>query len=306
MTQSSPPFIVIHANAAYVRLTGIDSHVVVGKAISEVLIIKMNAAERLEDPQQQQQQQQSEEQQRNLYHGGGTDINNPNHRGARNRGRNEIGLERLVASSGFGQYHDVQVTTKNHQMIGRNVTVVTEGQATNTPMTASRRGSGEGTNGSIAFDENVACVQCRASIAPIISASSSMDYPSGSQKEKDAKRQKHLHYNVPDQLTHRRYLPLQLVTHYVIQLQPLDEDCDEPDSAESLSSNPGSTESVEAHLLGLTKDELHRQRAVTGLESDQINQHNPLPAEDSQQETIREDISTAESSTTRKPVVAVG
>lgn len=32
--QASPPFLVVHTNAAYSRLTGIDSHAVVGKSIT--------------------------------------------------------------------------------------------------------------------------------------------------------------------------------------------------------------------------------------------------------------------------------
>jgi hypothetical protein len=265
--------VVIHANAAFVRLTGIDSHLVVGKPISELLIIRMNASERLDDTQQPDEQR----------HHGDTSFQR-----ARNRGRNEIGLERLVASSGFGQYHEVQVRTKQHHMIGRNVTVVNEGQSTQNLMTAW-------SDGSIDFDEQV-FVQCKASIAPIVSATSSLDYPFGTKTDKDGKRQKNFHHHVSDQSSYRRFLPLQLVTHYVIQLQPLDEACERQDSVDSLSSNSHSIESVEAKLLGLSKDELHRQRAATSLIE-----------EDNQQEVRQdEDISTAESSATKLPVAAVG
>lgn len=35
--QAGPPFLVVHTNAAYSRLSGIDSHTVVGKTISSLL-----------------------------------------------------------------------------------------------------------------------------------------------------------------------------------------------------------------------------------------------------------------------------
>lgn len=39
VVNASPPFLVVHTNAAYCRLSGIDSHAVIGKPISSLLSI---------------------------------------------------------------------------------------------------------------------------------------------------------------------------------------------------------------------------------------------------------------------------
>jgi hypothetical protein len=286
---------VIHTNAALIRLTGIDSHTVVGKPISELLIIKMNASERIDDTQQQREEQ-----------GTSNHGDTSSHR-TKNRGRQEIGFDRLVVSSGLGQFHVVQVRMKQHHMIGRNVTIVMEGQTKNSSAANSARQPSRGERGSSEsahFEDQLASIQCRASIAPIVSATSSLDYANGIKIDKESKRVKLF----ADQSSHRRYLPSQLVTHYVIQLQPLDETSEKQGIEESLSSNSGSRQLMEARLLGIPKDELRRKDLTADCPSGSIDQLNAIIRTEGQQQDTGhdEDASNTESSTNKLHVAAVG
>jgi len=309
----------VHTNAAYSRLTGIDSHSVVGKPITALLSIPDN-----------------------LITDSGTSNNNEAHQPpdettsagpaasrdaadqlaaaaaagrarASQQNQRSVGLERLVAASGFGRLHVMQVHSKPHQMMGKNVTVVQNDSA---PRPGPRAGGSlsqnpeDGSNDasltSSGYENSrrgdVFTLKCRSSIAPVVSTPSAVESFSvvsdrDATAHHNAKRRKvnehEAHGRKPKELVnHRRHhINLrQVITHYVIQLQP-QEHATKQGSEESLSSN---STSVEARLLGLTKVELQKQRLAVGA----------ALAQD--QEVQPDDGIGSETTDTREPVSAIG
>ena len=285
-----PPFLVVHTNAAYSRLTGIDSHIVVGKPISSLLSIQDGGA--LSSARGNDEGQVAATDGDN-----NSSVNSPSRNtqssdlaaaAAAGRARAEVssrhvsrdvGLERLVASSGFGHLLAVQVTTKPHQMVGRNLTIL-QGATTGR---AALNNRDEGSNAtsltsSCAGGASVRLLGCRASIAPVVSSSEAVGGTMVTDKESDGqqKSKRRKHHNGADQDAHRRTAATntpphnrrhnhrQVVTHYVIQLENDEGTAHKQGSAGSLSSD---STSVEARLLGLSKSQLHRQRAVASLQS---------------------------------------
>lgn len=312
VTQATPPFLVIHTNAAFCRLTGIDSHLVVGKAISCLMTIQLNNSERLEN---MQQDQQDDENNSNMNRDS-TNQSDIQSAPTRLRDRKEIGLERLIASSGFGQYHIVHVKTKQHHMVGRNVTIVKDGPLISNLSVSNQKSGYENASVTSSSDGKAGLIPCRSSIAPIVSSSSAtIEYNNVLKTEKDYKRPKYHHYeqsdrkrqsSIGDNSNHRKYQPLQLVTHYVIQLQPPDETPGKIGSIESLSSNSAS---VEAQLLGLSKEAVQQQRIAVSLPYISNQAHEEIDDTLINHDTGGqgdEEMSTAESSATKLHVTAVG
>ena len=87
-----------------------------------------------------------------------------------------------------------------------------------------------------------------------------------------------------------------LITHYVIQLEPFEGAVQKLGGIESHSST---STTVEAHILGLTKSELRRQRMRTAP---------PLPLQDGTDRPAEndEDELESDSSEQREPVSAIG
>lgn len=264
---------MVHTNAAFSRLTGIDSHAVIGKPVSNVLIMPDDGA-----PQSQASNQDSES------NGGNSVAGEPSETAgelavaaaagrarASMQNRKAVGLERLVASSGFGHLNLVHVRAKNHHMVGKNVTVVGQG-AKEGQNQENREERSNDTSISSSIDRATSSVKCRSSIAPVVTAVSWADY--GVVTDRDtathpmAKRRKqeppvHHKYPIPQKEidANRKAAPHQIITHYVIQLHPFDEESGKRESEASLSSN---STSVEARLLGLSKAQLQQQRMSVG------------------------------------------
>jgi hypothetical protein len=209
----------------------------------------------------------------------------------------KIGLDRLVASSGFGRVHRVQVVAKPHQMVGHNVTITKDAPPSGTTAISAFRNRGEGS-----FDASNHMVPCQISIAPVVAASHSHSVDTAAVSDMEsAKRRKHhpgleqeahRRNNEGKEVTthHRRHPHRQLVTHYVLQLESLEGKAGKHESLGSLSS---SSTSVEARLVGLTKAELDRQRLAANI---------PLAHEEP--EIPDEDEGELEEST--EPVAAIG
>ena len=100
--------------------------------------------------------------------------------------------------------------------------------------------------------------------------------------------------------THHRnkaYQPLQFVTHFVIQLQAQGEETNEGSMA-SLSSNSAS---VEARLLGLSKEQVQQQRNAVEI------QVPPLPPPPEMEGEILEQESISDATVaTKEPVATIG
>ena len=124
VVNASPPFLVVHTNAGYCRLSGIDSHTVVGKPVSDLLSIP--------DPQTLEGVKAKHLQPPEIPGADEVDDYVPTHDDivlhhaestegltaaeAAGRGRaaasQEDSIERLVAASGFGRYNIINLSAK--------------------------------------------------------------------------------------------------------------------------------------------------------------------------------------------------
>ena len=321
--QAGPPFLVVHTNAAYTRLTGIDAHAAVGKPVSALLSVQ--GPDRLSSSMnpdagavggQQPTEATAQQQILGAYEIQAVmdaDANNGQRLGqslaeAEEAGRARaaetsanVNLERLVAACGFGKFHLLHARARPHHMVGRNVTFVTKAGvaaalppangSTATNMRTQDDGSSAASHTSN-FEGPFDFVKCRSSISPIISdtndAATVTDNNQESHNHKN-KRRKHHHNNADQQVGHhaRRSqwgkdstMPKRIhegITHYAIQLELFDDSKGLNDKG-SMSS---SATSVEANLLGLTKEGLRQQRQAAGTggqhgasqEDTEIRQH---------------------------------
>jgi hypothetical protein len=304
--KAGPPFLIVYTNAAYTRLSGIDSHAAVGKPISTLLSIPDQdtlaeviaasasaenaaataAAGVAKHPSEKGQQEQNGYSHLGAQH---TDDDAQGHtymaaeaagraRAAASQEEDNAGmcLERLVAASGFGRCHVIHVLAKPHHMVGRNVSVPNKegGSAvgTGTDMMdigiAEARGNGSSLTSS--------ALACSMSVSPVVSSPEAIaavvtDKDQDNHSHKSKRRKYHHHSDSQQQAgnnhhQHRRNFLMRevslnrkkhLISHYVIQLEPFEGTFRKFGSLESHSS---SSTTAEAHILGLTKSELRRQR----------------------------------------------
>ena len=311
VVKAGPPFLIVYTNAAYSRLSGIDSHNAVGKPITSLLNLPdqeelmqvdpekgtpalENSTVKVANPPEATDKEKSNPE-RSQAAQGESPSTSENYASAEAAGRlqasredsTELGLERLIAASGFGRIHMINVRSKPHHMLGRNVKVFK-------PAASIKRSQEEGSNGSTmtsSYDGPSQVVACTMSISPVVSSPEAYsaavvtDREKGgehhhhykharSDKDQDsshqhkAKRRKHHHHhqhgdghieqqeyyysNSPNEIPKR-----QLITHYVIQLDVFDGDFRKLGGMESPSSV---STTLEANMLGMTKAEVRRYR----------------------------------------------
>ncbi|CAB9509086.1 expressed unknown protein [Seminavis robusta] len=153
--QAGPPFLVVHTNAAYTRLTGIDAHAAVGKPVSTLLAVQepssMNRAgdaaienvarapsnanlNQAAVPGGVRQNQlgafqvetMNSFQRQGQSHAEAEEAGRARAAQASQNDSGNINLERLVAACGFGKYLVLHARSRPHHMVGRNVTFVTK------------------------------------------------------------------------------------------------------------------------------------------------------------------------------------
>lgn len=293
---------VVHTNAAYCRLTGIDSHQVVGKSISSLLSISDEVHSPSVSSHEGQQTAAGGETER------GGNVNElaaaeaAGRARASRQNRSSLGLERLIASSGFGQLHAVHVHMKPQNMLGKNVTIVQYPQSLSARNIGRNRDEGSNdTSLTGSYDGPSGCIRCLASIAPVVQSPAALDAGTsdkeGHAQTKQKRRKVHesetqLHRkHVSPNDSYRKHQSPPLITHYVIQVQP-DSVGAKHGSEESLSSN---STPVEARLLGLTKEEFQRHnRTIAAAFGPDVEP----PLED--------DALMSESTEAKEPVSAVG
>jgi hypothetical protein len=317
--QAAPPFLVVHANAAYSRLTGVDAHAAIGKPISSLMSIADNEKVGAGTSYQETLLERSGILQGSAQVAGleRTNHNARDHTAAVAAGRanaaslgidqSDICLERLLAACGFGRYHIVQVAGKQHQLLGRNVTVVQPpGQA---GLDNHRE---EGSHGNSSITSNNDCpmnsIVCRMGVSPIVSC---LDpNPDAAAVITDREMDNHPHRNKKRkgpqgpppplngaQHTYRRgmmssrepHLPRknhrhQQITHYAIQLLEL---------ASTASQNLDSIESLSATSACLDPN------GLTKLESAQ-------PTTNQEPDLGDNDISDDQASASTEPKLPVG
>lgn len=269
LVQGAPPFLVIHTNAAYCRLTGIDAHLVVGKAVNELLSVANEVSRRIEEQETKKDENGVEATPMEL------EIAEASGRAEADREEKlELTLDRLIASSGFGELQVVQANRQAHKMLGKSVSVVNDStqrdeESNNTSLT-----SRSDCNNDLLLDP----VTCRISVAPVVSTSTvaTMELDSHG-KAKKLKLQTDTDVaKVP-----LGQIPPGVVTHFVLQLQPLIGTTGKGCGIESLSSK-----SADPNLL------TEQQRDALAGNGEQFEQ-------------LQHDASASASETT-EPVAAVG
>jgi hypothetical protein len=226
--QGAPPFLVVHTNAAYCRLTGNDSHVVVGRPISTLLslpdktanaaVAAAAAAAAAEETADAQSAADVATAMRADYqHQAGLMLPPPLPPIASRQDPRELCLERLVAASGFGRLQLIQVDSKQHQMVGRSVSFLKKPPASSENPSASLSGSNdhhESHSNHVARMPNIGKenideqqqhqhqsrrLTCRASIAPVVSSQAASESSAlvtdkeSSDMHKSGKRRKATH-----------------------------------------------------------------------------------------------------------------
>jgi hypothetical protein len=258
--KASPPFTVIYTNAAYSRLSGIDSHNATGNPITTLLSLPTQQLSQLDFQKDNQQSIENSTENATTQNQNSSGMNNDqdnnnatsdfnkNHAAAEAAGRaraatskddnTEVGIEKLVAASGYNKLNKVNI---RHQMLGRNVKVY-----------RSKRNEVEGSNGSSissSSDSPHNVVACTMSISPIVSIPET--YYAAIVPDKDKKGDHHKdnsHQHKSKRRKHHHHNQRQVVSHYVIQLEAYDDD---------LIKNEAEKES-QASLS--TKGELRQQR----------------------------------------------
>lgn len=271
---------VVHANAAYSRLTGLEAHEVVGKSVSSILALPESASQVVERQTHRDAEHERVTAQDTPGIEGEVAETTPARQTTAERQRNEPSrfesLERLIVSCGFGHIQFVNAITANeHQMLGRNVTFLSGTQDTRENHAERDEGSNS-TSLSSNDDVKVQLIPCRTAIAPIVSAQiPSESAPTEHDNDTKSKRRKHQHsgtgettankHNAPKDPPpqHRRHNQPQVITHYIIQLERLAAGGAKQLSVDdSISSN---STSVEARLAGVSKETLAQQKAAVAF-----------------------------------------
>ena len=268
MIQANPPFLVVHTNAAFARLTGIDSHQVVGQPISSLV----------SHHESQQSLQQSTDDGSNPQ---ASDMSSAAQTESRHK---KFELERLIATCGHGKIQVLKVLARHHHMVGRSVTITKEvidheKQGRSTEKEEDHPKNDGSMSSSV--EGGLQRKTCKAAIAPIVSvsafmpkASTSMERELESPKPKrrkshsqdaeesaspGAQTKEHRSRPASPNKDHKKAPSRLVVTHYIIQLEDASSKSGNHLSMESLSSN---STSVEARLVGLSKEEYQRQKVA--------------------------------------------
>ena len=226
IVQSAPPFLVVHTNAALGRMTGIDSHYMVGHPIASIVNYheKQNTTEKNENAETPRD-------------------------AAQVTARRVVTIQRLIAASGFGRLHCVTLNASTNSLVGRNVTIFG-----NHDLTRQHSKSDVDSNDTSlsTYESGSKRILCVASISPIISTASAVGLRmvDASNDPRNPMRQPRL----PSNTSFLNDMPV--VTHYVLYLKNM-EDTSHSGSLGSLSS---SSASVEARLLGISKEQVMEQR----------------------------------------------
>ena len=250
----SPSLTVIHTNAAYSRLSGIDSHQAVGNPITSLLSRPRHQLSQLDC----QKEDQSTNDRMNEIDEAAADSKS--HATATSRDRNpEERLEKLIVASGHSRLNEINIRCKPHKMVGRNAKAFKS-------MLSVKRNQDEGSNGSSSitsssYDGAYNFVACNMSISPVVSSPEIYNNPAMTNKDKKgehhhnkvkrsekdhdshqqkAKRRKH-HHTMNDIIHNRKR---QVISHYLIQLEPI-----ECDGAATRGSQSSLSTNVEARML---------------------------------------------------------
>jgi hypothetical protein len=332
---------VVYTNAAYSRLSGIDSHHAVGKSITSLLAVpEENNSSGVDNNGNDGPQADTAAGSQNLQPAGGEQPPNPpggddqTYLAAEAAGRAraeatqedkaDMCLERLIAASGFGQIQEVSLLSKSHQMVGHDVTVTSNGAKI--AGKSADDNSNESSISSSPFESGpTEIMACNMAISPVVSSPEAFTVSTTvtdndhqeSRHHKSKRRKQHHHEEAVQQSGgqhhhHPRSVTLReislhrkrhLITHFVIQLEPQEND----GNFGNLEMHSASSTTAEAHVLGMTKSELRRMRKRPASEMLQVasqqqaeNDNNNMDVDDGAEDT------NSQSSGTREAVTAIG
>ena len=140
LVRHNAPFLVVHTNAAYSRLSGIDAHNVVGKPIASLLSLPDGANTHLTGLMAGKKKQHQPHSTLNPSEGPKTSNSEAGNEAmglsaAAAAGRaaaasQDISIDRLIANSGYGMWTKINVFNK--PLVGRDVTMTkTEARSSN-------------------------------------------------------------------------------------------------------------------------------------------------------------------------------
>lgn len=312
VVKAGPPFLVVYTNAAYCRLSGVDSHYAVGKSITALLAIPESTDSTGNDetansgshqaqgeearPQDSQQQQP----------GNADNSGDQTYLAAEAAGRAraeatqedkaDMCLERLIAASGYGQIQSINLLSKSNngdKGAGKDPT----GEARSNESSLSSSAGESGPN---------QVKPCIMSISPVVSSPEAFmvtavtDNDQESRHHKSKRRKHHHHDNATSPQSaahghnhshHPRSVTLReislhrkrhLITHFVIQLEPsegVDPEGNAFGNLEGEMNSAASSTTAEAHLLGLTKSELRRHRNKRSAASAKLSDRSSFAAD---------------------------
>ena len=189
---SEAPFLIVHVNAAFSRTADLANAIVMGKPVSSIIV----PSDRMEHCDRKRSEHSQEAPTKTNIHTAGS------HEYAAAAGKlvavteeNERCIERLILSCGFGHFHEVNILSKP----------------------SSQHSEGSNTS-SISTDDDdqqfVTGVTCKMSICPVVS-SASRNMETDLQHFVSRRRKQH---NSSNSQTKNQ------ITHYVIQIQTIDND----------------------------------------------------------------------------------
>lgn len=242
LVRAIPPFVVEHTNAAYTRLTGIDSHAVVGKPLSSCMEIL--ASESAKGSQSVREDGQSESSSNEsvpstelelTVAAGRAHVQVPPSR----QPPSKIEMEVLVLSGGLCHFHLAHLTVRPHAMVDRKMAAGHAEQQKHDGAAPSRENSLTGNGASVRgkYSNEPLVLTCRISIAPVVSSPDSVTANEESElSQSKVKRKKYRTEASPNEEVHYRGISTggsphsnrkrrQLVTHYIIHLQREDHPC---------------------------------------------------------------------------------
>jgi hypothetical protein len=258
--QAASPYLIVHANAAFTRLTGIQSHTIVGKPVECAFCVSSTdeGAGRGRQRQGDDSSSASEHPQTSEAHD--SVVNALSHCMKTSqatpldasRARTQA-LEQLITVCGNSRPQDILVATNSHLLLGQDLTIMTNGQENSNDFATLRVGDSidgdveKGNNESL--DPRTRQIRCKVSIMPVVSASRSIHFPSRGEAKKVKKQhgtEEHeppRHGEVKELLSDSRcHHSNQIVTHYLLQIEKKSEE--KMNSSGTLSSKSASEAEV--------------------------------------------------------------
>lgn len=311
LVQALPPFLAVHANAAFTQLTGINSHIVIGQPVASIIAIAEGLPPNKESDSSGSDNTNNKDAMSSLSgslegNEGPNPVNVVNANDPRRQDQQEppsdgnvainahetsvsagFRIDRLIVARGYGHIHNVEVIFAPPQVTAHAIEG-SEVKISDGNTNAKRKKK----------DDKIFC---RMSVSPVVTSIESWD--SGRiEGHNDSKIHPHSSSSVGKRRKHGHVEnEFMIVKHYLIQLESMDG----PHLLGKRSSFSSSTDTtVEAQLLGITRSELVARRCR--LDRDQRDAPEVAPRPSSDGGIVPETDSQDENSSAVEPVATCG